>query len=57
VEFKDEKDSEEFKKPVWFSLEVTDDKRFKNQNLALSSKVKLEELKDEIRLKIGQALK
>lgn len=35
VEFKSEKESNEFSAPLWFGKEVTEDKRYKNQNLAL----------------------
>lgn len=35
MEFSSEKDSNEFVTPIWLSEEVTDDKKYKNQNLAL----------------------
>ena len=35
VEFKTEEDSEKFVPPEWFGKEVTEDKRYKNQNLAI----------------------
>ena len=35
VEFKSEKASNNFTAPDWFGREVTDDKRYKNQNLAV----------------------
>jgi len=36
VEFKTEKGSDEFVPPEWFGKEVTEDKRYKNQNLAIA---------------------
>ena len=35
VEFKTEKESDQFVAPEWFGKEVTEDSRYKNQNLAL----------------------
>jgi len=35
VEFSSVRDSEKFSPPAWFGQEVTEDKRFKNKNLAL----------------------
>jgi len=35
VEFKSKEDSEKFASPEWFRKEVTEDKKYKNQNLAL----------------------
>lgn len=35
MEFKSEDESNKFTAPIWFGKEVTEDKRFKNQNLAL----------------------
>lgn len=43
VEFPTEEDANSFVPPVWFGKEVTDDKRFKNKNLATSD-VSLDEL-------------
>lgn len=36
VEFKPEEDSQKFLPPDWFGKEITDDSRYKNQNLALN---------------------
>jgi adenylate cyclase len=36
VEFPSVRDSERFPQPTWFGSEVTEDKRYKNKNLALS---------------------
>lgn len=38
VEFKNEKESNEFKLPEYFGTEVTDDSSYKNKNLALKGK-------------------
>lgn len=38
VEFKSEEDSNSFEPPAWLEKEVTEDKRYKNQNLALHGK-------------------
>ena len=35
VEFKTESESTKFQTPSWFGREITDDKRYKNKNLAL----------------------
>jgi len=43
VEFKSEKDSDDFIAPDWFGDEVTEDKRYKNQNLALYGKPEQEQ--------------
>lgn len=36
VEFPSVRDSEKFSPPAWFAQEVTEDKRYKNKNLALN---------------------
>jgi CYTH domain-containing protein len=36
VEFPSVRDSEKFSQPAWFGREVTEDKRYKNKNLALN---------------------
>ena len=36
VEFPSVRDSEKFSQPAWFGQEVTEDKRYKNKNLALN---------------------
>lgn len=36
VEFRSEEESEKFEAPKWFHKEVTEDKRYKNQSLALN---------------------
>jgi len=55
VEFKTEKGSNEFTPPDWFGKEVTEDKRYKNQNLAIAGKpeisLKQAERKKEISTK------
>lgn len=38
VEFKTEEESNKFVTPEWFGKEVTDDKKYKNKNLAISGK-------------------
>lgn len=45
IEFKSEEDSEKFVAPQWFGEEATDDKGYKNQNLALHG---LPERKDNV---------
>ncbi len=47
IEFKDEKASDNFVIPKWFGKEVTEDERYKNQNLALHGIPKQEISKQE----------
>jgi len=47
MEFPGEKESNKFTPPEWLSEEVTDDKRYKNQNLALHKIPKRSELREE----------
>ena len=47
MEFSSEEDSNKFIAPKWFNEEVTDDKRYKNQNLALHGVPKRKSLDTE----------
>lgn len=47
MEFSNEEDSNNFVPPEWLSKEVTDDKRYKNQNLALNGIPKRKQLHEE----------
>lgn len=47
IEFLSEEESDKFIVPEWLSAEVTDDKRYKNQNLALHGVPKIKQSREE----------
>ena len=47
VEFKSLEDADTFNKPEWFGEEITEDVRYKNDNLAMATKEEINELLDK----------
>lgn len=47
VEFKSLEDADTFNKPDWFGEEITEDVRYKNDNLAMATKEEINELLDK----------
>lgn len=52
VEFKSLEDADAFIKPSWFGEEITEDVRYKNDNLAMATKEEINELLDNCNNKI-----